>query len=141
MLSSFASIHNSFADMSGNLPDSAQVVILLLSCLIPTIIIETLFALVFRVKGKNLLIVILAQVITNPIVALSTNLYTLAVSYYNNFPHAMIVMELFAFLAEAFIYKAFLKDYKFLNPFLLSFLLNLFSLIFGYVMLLLTYIF
>ena len=81
MLSSFASIHNSFMTMNSNLPEAIQIVILLLSCLIPTIIIETLFARFFKVRGENLLIVILAQIVTNPIVGLSTQLSFSNASY------------------------------------------------------------
>ncbi len=110
------------------------ILILLAVCLVSTIIIETLLARAFKVKGKNLLIVVLAQIVTNPIVVLVSNLVMVASPWLNrteNFCTSMIIMEAFAIFVEGLMYKSFFKDYKFIHPLLLSLLLNLLSVFIG----------
>lgn len=110
-----------------------ELIILVAFCLVATIMIELLLALAFGVRKKNLGIVVLAQIITNPLVVLISNF----VLYLNDIPSyyiAMFILEICAFVAEGLIYRIFfikgINKNK-MNPFLLSLLLNILSFLAG----------
>ena len=112
----------------------SNIVLLLLVCLVSTIVIELLFAVVFKVRRRNLIIVVLAQIVTNPIIVLVSNLiYCITRADNINFFIILIVLEPAAFLVEGIMYKYFFENYKFMNPFLLSAVLNGCSFLFGLV--------
>lgn len=104
--------------------------VLMARCLILTIIIELVLALILGIRNKkNIINVILVNVITNPIVVLTPILI------YLKFGHTMeiisiIVLEVLTVIVEGLIYKKVL-DYKKINPILLSLILNAASYLIG----------
>ena len=103
---------------------------ILVRCLLLTIIIELIVALILSVRDKkDILNVILVNVLTNPVVVMTQ------IILYVKFGHniemiGIIILEISAFLIEGFIYKKTLK-YDAINPFLLSLLLNASSFFIG----------
>lgn len=103
---------------------------ILIKCLLLTIIIELSLALILGVRDKKDIInVILVNVITNPIVVMSQILL------YLNFGYTIevigiVVLEILVVPIEGLIYKKVL-NYKKINPFILSLILNASSLIIG----------
>lgn len=100
-------------------------------CLLFTIVIESLGALMFRVRGRNLKVVALAQVVTNPLVVLVANFVRFITDSDVMFFVIMALTELCAFFVEAIMYKKFFKDYTANNCYVLSFCLNFFSVMMG----------
>ena len=92
--------------------------------LVLTLALETgFFLLVGKRDKKDLLLVVMVNVITNPVVVL---LYWLAVLYGNwNRAAAAIPLELFAVLAEGYYYKKYGQDFR--RPYLFSAAANAFS--------------
>ncbi len=88
-----------------------------------TLIIELVFAAILGARNKkDLLNVALVNIMTNPVVV--------SVSFVTGFFYGqnarlivLIILELFALFSEGFIYKKTL-NYKKINPFLFSLLLN-----------------
>ena len=103
---------------------------IMIICLLSTIIIETFFAFLFKIrKKKDLLNIILVNVITNPIVVIVSIYIGLRYGLvYRNI--SLIILEISTVIIEGFIYYKYL-DYKKINPYLLSFLLNLLSYFIG----------
>ena len=98
--------------------------------LILTLALETgFFLLIGRRNKKDLLLVVLANIITNPAVVL---LYWLAVLY-TDWNHAIIKMplEIFAVLTEGYYYGRYGKDFK--HPYLFSVAANAFSFGIGFI--------
>lgn len=92
----------------------------MLMALAVTLALELLFALLWGVRGRGLMIVLLMNIMTNPAVNL---LYDLGVSQLA-LPRfiCIIVPELCAFAAEALCCRGIIK-----KPWLFAFLINLFS--------------
>lgn len=91
-------------------------------CLICTLVIEIIFAVILRVRDKkDLLNIALVNILTNPLVV-SISLYIHI--YYGNYYYriSMIILELLVLFIEGFIYKRVLK--KQINPYVLSLILN-----------------
>lgn len=103
---------------------------LMIRCLICTIIIELVFAIILGIKNKKDLInIILVNVLTNPIVV-SLPIYILF-KYNKEYSNIIfVILETMTFVVEGFIYKKNLK-FKKINPFLISLILNLFSYFIG----------
>lgn len=99
---------------------------IMILCLIVTEIIEIMVALLIKLKDKKDLInVFLVNILTNPILV-STS-YFIFIKYGNiNKKIYEIVMEVLIFLVEGMIYKRCL-NYKKMNAYIVSFVLNLFS--------------
>lgn len=95
----------------------------MLKCLVLTVLIETVAARIIGIKSKtDLVIVAMASVLTNPPVVLITffsGLFHGITGYYT----AAVICEISAVLIEGFVYFKAL-DWKKINPFLLSLLLN-----------------
>ena len=87
--------------------------------LLLTIVIETALALLFRVRGKSLLIVILVNVLTNPIVVYLAYFLDLSLPI-------VLLPEAGAVLLEGSIYYMFNKKegFEFRRPFVISLVLN-----------------
>ena len=101
-------------------------------CLILTIVIELIIALIIGIRNKkDILNVILVNVFTNPI-ASSLPIFMYIKFGYNVEIITIIIVEIFAFVSEGFIYSKVLK-YKKLNPYLISLILNLSSYLIGVV--------
>ena len=105
---------------------------IMIRCLILTILIECGIAYLLGVRKKtDVLIVMLVNLLTNPLVVSSV----VAVNYFVGRQAAEIfeyVSEIAVFLIEGFIYRKKL-DYKKINPFILSLLLNAASYLSGVV--------
>ena len=103
---------------------------ILIKCLLLTITIELIIALILGVRDKKDIInVILVNVITNPIVVMSQILLYLRFGYIIE-TIGVIVLEILVVPVEGLIYKKVL-DYKKINPILLSLILNMSSLLIG----------
>ncbi len=104
--------------------------IIMIRCLLLTIIIELIVALILGVRDKKDIInVILVNVITNPVVVVSQTLLYIKFGY----TIEMIgigILEVVVVIVEGLIYKKVLK-YNKLNPILLSLLLNATSFFIG----------
>ena len=104
--------------------------LILIRCLLCTIVIELLIALILSViDKKDLIYVILVNILTNPIVVL------LPIFIYYKFGYmaksiTLYLLEILTVFIEGLIYLKTLK-YKKLNPFILSLLLNLSSYLIG----------
>lgn len=101
-------------------------------CLMLTILIEVVVSLLLKVKKlKDILNIILVNVLTNPLVVSITFMLNAfyGVKYYYI---SLIILEILAVTIEGIIYKKYL-DYKIINPFILSIILNLVSYLFGYI--------
>ncbi|HOB26496.1 MAG TPA: hypothetical protein PKG93_05065 [Bacilli bacterium] len=95
------------------------IMLLSLTC---TIIIELLFALLIGIRDKKDLInVLLVNIITNPIVTSLS--FTIDIYYRNYYLISIIILELLAWLTESLIYRKYL-NYKKINPFIISLILN-----------------
>lgn len=99
---------------------------IMLICLICTIIIETTIGYLLGIKDKkDLIVIILVNIMTNPLVT--------SISTYFNVEYSqkariisLIFLELFAFISEGYIYKKTLK-YNKKNPYIISMILNICS--------------
>jgi hypothetical protein len=102
----------------------------MLICLSLTIVIEVLVALLLKVRNKkDILNIVLVNILTNPLLVSLTNLisinYGLELAYISLF-----TFELLAVFVEGFIYKKYL-EYDKINHYLLSAILNLISYLAG----------
>ena len=97
--------------------------------LICTIIIEVLIALIIGYRKKDLINVMLVNIMTNPLVFI--------VPVYFNIKYGilernvvLLILEILALITEGFVYYKCLERRK-INPFLLSLILNLSSYLIG----------
>lgn len=96
---------------------------IMVRCLVLTIIVEVLVALILRIKDKkDILNIVLVNLLTNPIVV------SLPILIYINFLGnsqriSLIILEVLTLFVEGFIYKKVL-DYKRINPYIISLILN-----------------
>ncbi len=104
--------------------------IIMIRCLLCTIIIEVLVALVLKVKNKKDVInIILVNILTNPIVVIIP--IFVAFNYGIQYQKiTLYILEVVTVIVEGFIYLKVL-NYKRINPFLLSLVLNLSSYLIG----------
>lgn len=104
--------------------------IIMLRCLILTIIIEVVIGLILKIKNKkDILNIILVNIVTNPIVV--------SIPVYINIKFgllerniSLITLELLTLFIEGYIYKKVL-NYKKINPYLISLILNMSSYLIG----------
>lgn len=104
--------------------------LIMLRCLILTIIIEVIIGLILKIKNKkDILNIILVNIITNPIVV--------SIPVYINIKFGLlerniclIILEIITLFVEGFIYKKVL-NYKKINPYLISLILNMSSYLIG----------
>ena len=101
----------------------------MVKCLLLTILIETLIAFILGYRKKDLLNVILVNIVTNPIVV--------TIPVYFNVKYGLLernislaILEVTTLFTEGFIYNKYLNRRK-INPFVLSLLLNLASYLLG----------
>ena len=95
-----------------------------------TVIIETCASFIIGIRNKkDVLNVVLANIMTNPIL----NAITIFLNFYFGIftrNIGIVVLEILAVITEGFIYKRYL-NFKKINPYLLSLILNIFSYLFG----------
>lgn len=99
-----------------------QIILTLIVCLILTLVLEEITALIVGVrKGFDLTVILFSNLLTNPVVVFSGML----LASFTNIPRPVyiIVLELAAFITEALIYRKLLFT-KRPSPFLLSLILN-----------------
>ena len=97
--------------------------LIMIKCLLITIVIEVIIGIICGVrKKKDILNIVLVNIFTNPLVVSIPVFITVYVSFKARVP-VLIFLELFAFVSEGFIYKRVL-DFKKINPYLLSLILN-----------------
>ena len=94
----------------------------MIKCLVLTILIECLVAYFLKYRKKDLLNILLVNILTNPIVS--------SVPVYFNVKYgvsgrniSLLVLELLVLVVEGFIYHKYLNNKK-INPYLLSLILN-----------------
>lgn len=102
--------------------------LIMLICLLITIVSESILAKILKVKVNELIYVILVNVITNPLLNALLNLSYIIYPFYYNW--ILIVLEIIVFIIEGFVYKKCIKESD-IKPYLLSFCLNIFSLLIG----------
>ena len=103
---------------------------LLISTLIGTIIIELSFALILGIrKGKDILNVVLVNIMTNPFLVIFS--FMIKARYGNQlYLITLFILEILAVLLEGFIYERYL-EFKRIRPYLLSLILNSLSFMIG----------
>ncbi len=104
----------------------------MLICLSLTIVIECIIAFIIGIRKKDLVIVLLVNILTNPlVVSISSSIdFKYGIKYKN---YSMIILEILVLIIEGLIYKKNL-DYKKINPFLISLILNASSYLFGFIL-------
>lgn len=98
-------------------------------CLTLTIIIETTVAFILKLRKTDLLIVVLVNILTNPLVVSMSHYFNIKYGH-NGYTYSLITLELLTFITEGLIYKYNLDNKK-INPFIISLILNLTSYLFG----------
>ena len=86
--------------------------IIMLICLVCTIIVESIVAIILGIRNKqDILIIILVNIMTNPLV---TSIPTYFYAEYNENYRviSLILLEIFAFISEGFVYKKTLNYNK-----------------------------
>ena len=101
----------------------------MIRCLLITILIEVGVAFIIGYRKKDLVNVLLANILTNPIVA--------SVPVYFNLKYGVLgrnislaILEVLVLFVEGFIYKKYLEKRK-INPYILSIILNASSFLIG----------
>ena len=104
---------------------------IMLSCLFFTIVIEIIFATIaLKIKDKkDLLNILLVNVMTNPIVVSLPVFVNIRYGIIQR-NITVIILEIFTVFIEGKIYSVYLK-FKKVNPYILSLILNLCSYIIG----------
>ena len=97
----------------------------MVKCLILTILIETVIAFILGYRKKDLLNVILVNIVTNPIVTTIPVYFNVKYGVFER-NIALLVLEITTLFTEGFIYLKCIERKK-INPFILSLLLNLSS--------------
>lgn len=103
---------------------------IMIICLIITIIVELLIAVILKVRNKkDLLNIILVNCMTNPIVV-SFPMCFYIIYGINERKISLVILEILTVIFEGLVYKKYLNFKKF-NPFILSFILNISSYVGG----------
>ncbi len=101
----------------------------MIRCLILTIIFETSIALLIGLRKKDLLNVVLVNIMTNPLVVSLPVYFNLSYGLKSR-NIVLLILEILTVMVEGLIYKKYLK-YKKINGICLSLLLNLSSYLLG----------
>lgn len=103
--------------------------IVMVRSLIITLVVECLFAFLLGYRKKDLLNVLLVNILTNPLV----NSITIMINVYYGVRYrniALLVLEILALVVEGMIYSKYLEKRK-INGYLLSLILNASSYLIG----------
>ena len=106
-----------------------EIILTLAICLVLTLVLEEVTALIIGVrKGFDLIVILFSNLLTNPVVVYAG----IAFASFTKIPRPVyvIVLELAAFIIEALIYRKLLFTKK-PSPFLLSLILNCVSFFIG----------
>ncbi len=99
-----------------------KVMIISLTC---TIIIEVVVAFILKYRGKDILNIVLVNILTNPLL----NSIIVAINYYYGLKArniVLIILEILVVIVEGFMYQQYLTKKK-LNGYILSLILNIAS--------------
>lgn len=102
---------------------------IMLISLVCTIIIETSIAFILKYRRKDLLNVVLVNILTNPLL----NSSVIAINYYYGLKTRNIclyIFEIIVVLIEGYIYQKYLDNKK-INGYILSLILNIASYVIG----------
>ena len=103
---------------------------IIIRCLLTTIIVELLLALLLGIKHKvDLINIILVNILTNPVVVVLPMYFNLRYGLTGR-NIALYILEILTVIVEGSIYFNYFH-YKKLNPFLISFILNICSYLVG----------
>ena len=103
---------------------------IMINCLLFTIIIEIILAIILKVKDKkDILNILLVNIMTNPIVVSLPVFINIRFGLFER-NITVLILEIFTVLIEGKIYSKYLK-FKKINPYALSLILNLCSYIIG----------
>ena len=103
---------------------------IMINCLLFTIIIEIILAMILKVKDKkDILNILLVNIMTNPIVVSLPVFINIRFGLFER-NITVLILEIFTVLIEGKIYSKYLK-FKKINPYALSLILNLCSYIIG----------
>ena len=103
--------------------------LVMLKSLIITLIIELVIAFILYYRKKDLINVLLVNILTNPLL----NGIVILINYYFGLKWrniSLIILEIIVFLIEGMIYQKYLEKRK-INGYLLSLILNLSSFVIG----------
>ena len=103
--------------------------IIMVKCLILTILMEVILAFILGIRKGDTLIVILVNIMTNPLVVSIPIFIMMKYGMRYRF-YALAILEIMAFASEGFVYSKVL-DYKKINPYVVSLILNLGSYLIG----------
>ena len=102
--------------------DLPKVLLISLSC---TIVIEVSIAFILKYRGKDLINVLLVNILTNPLL----NSSIIAINYFYGLKTrniCLFIFEILVVIVEGFIYQKYLEKRR-INGYLLSFILNVAS--------------
>ena len=94
---------------------------IMVRCLICTIIIELIAAFIIGLRKKDLIYVLLVNIMTNPLVVSLPILMLVMFGFYARYI-CLAILEILALISEGFVYNKVLT-YKKLNPYLISLIL------------------
>lgn len=101
----------------------------MLRCVLMTMAVETFLAFLLKYRKKDLLLVTLVNILTNPLVT-GISFFCVIMFGRKTLGFAVFILEAAVFVTEGLVYRKFLIKRK-PNPFLLSFILNSSSYILG----------
>ena len=104
---------------------------ILVGYLLLTIILEVSLSFLLGLRKKDIIYVVLVNVLTNPILNV-VNVYCTILYLKNGYIISLVILEILAFIIEGLIYKKVLT-YKKIKPMILSLILNVFSFGIGYI--------
>ena len=102
---------------------------IMIQCLLATIIIECTVAFILKYRKKDLLNVLLVNVLTNPLVVTIPVFFNVKYGVTGR-TISLIVLELLVLIVEGFIYNKHLTKRN-INPYVLSIILNALSYLIG----------
>ncbi len=104
--------------------------LIMIKCLLCTIVIESIIGIVIGIKDKkDILNVVLVNILTNPIVVTVPIYMMYRVNVQARYI-SLFILEVLTVIVEGFIYSKVFK-YKRINPFLVALILNLGSFLIG----------
>ena len=110
-----------------NLSDLPKIMV---KCLLLTILIEVIIGVIIGIRNKKDIVnVILVNIMTNPLVVSIPIFIMMKYGMRYRF-YALAILEIMAFASEGFVYSKVL-DYKKINPYVVSLILNLGSYLIG----------